>query len=293
MAPPVPTVCSAAMGNDLYIVDNLGDQVTEAAGKGTDTVQSAVNFTLGADIENLTLTGAAVSGTGNTLGNIINGNAAANTLDGAAGADSLSGGDGNDTYIVDNIGDQVTEAAGKGTDTVQSSVSFILGADVENLTLTGTAISGTGNAGINTITGNASANTLDGAAGADNLIGGDGDDTYIVDDLGDDVTELAGKGTRHGQVGRQLHPGRRTRESDPDGHGHHRHRQYAGRTSSPAMPLAIRWMAPPARTASSAAMATIPILSMTSAIRSRSWPPTARTRSSRASTSPWAPNSRT
>ena len=192
---------SGGGGNDTYIVDDLGDKVTELAASGTDIVQSAVNFVLGAELENLTLTGAAISGTGNTLANIITGNAIGNTLDGAAGADSLLGGDGDDTYVVDDLGDKVTELAANGADTVKSSVNFVLGAELENLTLTGTAAAGTGNILANIITGNASANTLDGAAGADSLLGGDGNDTYIVDNLDDLVTELAGKGTDTVQSG--------------------------------------------------------------------------------------------
>ena len=59
----------------------------------------------------------------------------ADVLNGGAGADTMQGGAGNDTYIVDNVGDVVTEALNNGIDTVRSSVSFTLGANVENLTL--------------------------------------------------------------------------------------------------------------------------------------------------------------
>ena len=68
--------------------------MTELANEGADTVQSSVAYTLGANLENLTLldAGGAIGGTGNTLGNVITGNNADNTLDGKAGADTLIGG---------------------------------------------------------------------------------------------------------------------------------------------------------------------------------------------------------
>src|SRR6185503_1337604 len=139
-------------GNDIYIVDRAADHVNESVG-GVDTVRSSVSYTLGANLENLILTGTALSGTGNGLDNTIFGSDGNNTLNGAGGADNMRGGLGNDTYIVDELGDTVieTDPAG-GTDTVRSSISFILGTNVENLILTGgAAINGSGNGDVNTI----------------------------------------------------------------------------------------------------------------------------------------------
>ena len=74
-------------------------------------------------------------------------------LDGGAGADTLEGGTGNDTYYVGD-GDTVIEAADAGKDTIISGIRWTLGANVENLTLTGTAaINGYGNDLANTLRG--------------------------------------------------------------------------------------------------------------------------------------------
>ena len=83
-------------GDDTYVV-GTGDTVVEAANAGIDLVQSSVSWTLGANIENLTLIGTeAIDGTGNSLNNILTGNSAANVLTGGAGNDTLDGGAGAD-----------------------------------------------------------------------------------------------------------------------------------------------------------------------------------------------------
>ncbi|KII27879.1 M10 family metallopeptidase, partial [Pseudomonas fluorescens] len=189
-------VLNGGLGNDTYIVDNIGDTVTESSTLASeiDTVRASVDWTLGANLENLVLTGDAINGTGNALDNTLTGNAAANTLNGGAGADTMIGGDGVDTYYVDNLGDVVieTDASLTALDRVFASIDYTLGANVENLILTGTAnLNGTGNAVSNRITGNDGDNILDGGLGADTLIGGLGNDTYIVDNIGDTVTETS------------------------------------------------------------------------------------------------------
>jgi len=219
-------------GNDTYHVDNLGDTTDETGGDGVDTVISTIDWTLDSGLENLTFTGTAnLGGAGNALANVLTGNDGANTLDGGDGADKLygglgaddliggaggdlldgglgadamAGGLGDDTYVVDDFGDVVSEAGGGGSDRVRASVGFVLGADFENLQLTGTGnISGTGNSLNNQIDGNSGNNILNGeggndiirgngglddmggADGNDQLLGGDGNDTLYGGDASD------------------------------------------------------------------------------------------------------------
>lgn len=185
------------LGNDSYILDDLNDTIVEGSNQGTDTVITPHNFSLAAiaHVEDLVITGAALTATGNALANRITGNGKNNVLDGGAGADTLRGGKGNDTYIVNSGADVVFEREDQGDDTVLSTVSYTLSENVENLTLTGSALVGYGNALANTITGNDGNNGLDGGGGADTLIGGLGDDIYVVDHADDDVQESVGEGT--------------------------------------------------------------------------------------------------
>ena len=189
-------------GNDTYVRNAAGDVVTEAANAGIDTVQSSVTSTLSANVEKLVLTGsAAVDGMGNALDNTLTGNGARNLLDGGAGSDTMAGGAGNDTYVRDATGDVVNEGLDAGIDTVLSSVSYRLPANVERLTLTGTGSIGgignwldnrvSGNSGNNVLRGGAGNDVLDGGTGRDTLVGGSGDDVYLVDAPDDVVTETA------------------------------------------------------------------------------------------------------
>ncbi len=205
-----------ADGKTYVQVDVDGDRVAD----GTIVIESGEYALTGFDIggtgsnaalhlatsQNMvsgTASGEVLSGTsgadvirGYAGNDTINGGDGNDVIDGGRGADALSGGLGNDTYLVDNVGDTVTELANEGTDNVLSSVTFTLGSNVERLTLTGTAdLDGTGNELDNTIFGNVGNNVLSGGAGNDTLHGGDGNDTLnggdgddmLIGDLGNDI----------------------------------------------------------------------------------------------------------
>ena len=169
-------------GNDIYIV-GAGDRIIETKTGGIDTVQSSMisldlkNY---ANVENATLLGVSnLNVTGSTANNVLTGNTGNNILSGGGGTDRMAGGAGNDTYITDG-GDTILEAANEGTDHVISSISYTLGANLENLTLTGrAAINGSGNTLKNVIVGNSGTNIINGGTGNDTLTGGTGQDFFV------------------------------------------------------------------------------------------------------------------
>ncbi|MCP5876051.1 hypothetical protein NL390_26680, partial [Klebsiella pneumoniae] len=155
-------------GDDTYYVDNVGDSIVENTAEGNDKVISDINYTLGDNVENLTLNGTDnLNGNGNALNNLLTGNAGNNNLNGYAGNDTLNGGAGNDTldggagndtldggsgadtligglsddiYYVDNVNDVIIEKINEGFETVNSTVSYALdsGNALNNLNLLGT-----------------------------------------------------------------------------------------------------------------------------------------------------------
>ncbi len=105
-------------GNDTYFVDSAGDVVVEDARAGFDRVISAINYTLGDNVENLVLGGAALTATGNALRNTLEGNDLDNTLTGHDGDDTLAGNLGDDTLIGGAGGDGYVYENGDGRDII-------------------------------------------------------------------------------------------------------------------------------------------------------------------------------
>ncbi len=175
---------SGLAGNDTLAGDAGTD--TLQGGSGNDSLDGGTgNDRLLGDTGNDTLLGSAGNDflEGGADNDRLDSGAGADTLDGGSGADTLIGGDGDDLYLVDNIGDKITEAnkPTSGTaDTVRSSIDFSLPDFLENLLLQGSSfLKATGNSLANRLTGNLGNNRLDGRAGDDTLQGGDGDDTLI------------------------------------------------------------------------------------------------------------------
>ena len=135
----------------------------------------------------VTLTGTSGNDalTGKTGNDALFGMGGADTLNGGAGNDTMAGGTGDDVYIVDAVGDIVTENASEGIDTIRTTLltySLASLANVENLTYTGGGNATlTDNAANNLILGSSGNDTLSSTAGYDTLRGGGGNDVLMRD----------------------------------------------------------------------------------------------------------------
>jgi len=199
---------TGGLGDDTYVVDGFSDTIIENAGEGSDTIESSVSWTLGANIETLDLTGTAnIDGTGTALGetiigndgnNVLTGNGGLDTLRGEGGADTLNGGsaydklyggDGDDVINAGDGGDHVQGDAGNDTLNGEGGNDWMLGGDGDDII--------NGGAGRDRMFGNDGADTLFGGAAEDTMAGGAGSDTFVYTDVsekGDTITDFATNG---------------------------------------------------------------------------------------------------
>lgn len=180
-----------------------GLSLGQAALGGTSAAPTTVIGTAGADTLTSVAAGALISGlAGNDA---LTGGAANQVLDGGAGADTLTdngeagisavGGAGNDIYVVSAPGTIITELAGGGTDTVQTTLaSYKLPANVEVVTHSGSgSFTSTATAAGQTISSGTSNDMLgDGGFANVTLKGGGGVDTFIVTNASTVVNETTG-----------------------------------------------------------------------------------------------------
>ncbi|MGA7180289.1 MAG: hypothetical protein WBX11_11965 [Thiobacillaceae bacterium] len=183
------------VGKDTFVVNNTADVVQAQANAASNTVQSSVNYVMPENVQTLMLTANGdLTATGNDQANVIQANNGNDTLIAGSGITTLVGGIGNDTFVVNNAADVVTAQANPASNTVQTSVSYVAPANVQNLTGTGTAdLSLTGNNVANmTLTANAGNDTLRGGSGSGTLVGGAGQDTFVLAAAGNYTAIKAG-----------------------------------------------------------------------------------------------------
>jgi len=158
------------MGDDLLIGGTGNDVLWGgegndilAGGTGNDTLYSKAGYD------------TLIGGAGN------------DTLISATGNDILVGGTGDTSFVVNSSTDVIqAQSTGSNTNTVISSVSYVLAAHVDNLILTGTAdLTGTGNDINNIITANSGNDILIAGPGIATLVGGTGNDVFVVNNTAD------------------------------------------------------------------------------------------------------------
>jgi Ca2+-binding RTX toxin-like protein len=182
-------------GNDTYYVYNSGDQVTESASAGTDTVNTWLNYVIPVNVENATLqyeglfNNGPVSCTGNSASNLIIGNVKDNSLQGGGGNDSIFGdgpdaeeGSGGNDVIDGGDGDDHLEGE-DGNDTLYGGTGNDYFYEIDRADSTNYLDGGSGN------------DTFAAYLGIDTMVGGTGNDTYDVYNAGDRVVEAASAGT--------------------------------------------------------------------------------------------------
>jgi Ca2+-binding RTX toxin-like protein len=190
-------------GNDTFVISNSSDDVLDTSTTAVNVVQTSVTFTLPTNVNGLQLTGSGnLVGTGNIGNDSLVGNSGSDTLIAGsgvdtlvagAGLDTLIGGSGNDLFIVNNSADVIQDTSTTATNSVQSSVSFSLAANVNSLTLTGTsALMGTANSGADTLTSN---------SGVDTLIGGSGNNTFVINNSSDVLQDTSTTATNTAKSG--------------------------------------------------------------------------------------------
>ena len=213
------TILGAQFLNIEHVAGVYGTQFDDTINVGTDTYGTSLEGRDGND--------TLVGGFGN------------DHIDGGTGADTMEGGSGNDTYFIDNAGDVTTEAAGGGLDTVYTTVTTTLQANVENLILfSTTAINGTGNELNNSLSGNDADNTLNGADGDDTILGSGGDDLLRGADGNDTLYGNNGNDTLQGGANNDLLNGGAGQDTYTGGSGSDKFQfddnDFAGLTSTTA-----------------------------------------------------------
>lgn len=176
------TATTNVLHSAIYDTRSAGVTINDSAtSTGQSIAGTLFNDTLtgGTAADRIYAAGGADRINGGAGNDYLNGGNGNDVLSGGLGIDTLAGGLGNDIYIT-NGGDKIVEALNAGIDLVRSSASYSLAANLENLTLLGSAaINGNGNALDNHIIGNAGNNVLNGGLGSDTLTGGAGADAFV------------------------------------------------------------------------------------------------------------------
>lgn len=192
-------------GTNIYVVDDIGDQVIEDADSGTDTVLVTLSsYSLGANLERLSFQGDGdKAGTGNGLDNFITAGGGNDTLDGGGGDDQLNGAAGHNYLSGGSGGDRIM--AGGGNDHIFGSTTDVMAADGGDVIESGAGRDRIfGGSGDDTISGGGSDDTVNGNRGADSIAGGDGDDLLRGGRDDDRMLGDAGADTLSGDLGADI-----------------------------------------------------------------------------------------